>query len=80
MRGVMLVRRSEWSGHVTVPKGGRGRRVPMTERLAAALQAHRRLRGPRVLYADDVTVPTVPTPRSSRQLEVEARHQRELGW
>jgi integrase len=64
-RGVMLVQRSEWSGHVTVPKGGRGRRVPMTERLAAALQAHRHLRGARVLY-DDATVPTVPTPKVVR--------------
>jgi integrase len=51
-RWVINVQRSEWKGHVTVPKGGRGRRTPMTERLAAALQAHRHLRGPRVLYTD----------------------------
>ena len=37
----------------------------MTERLAAALQAHRHMRGPRVLY-DDATVPTVPTPKVVR--------------
>jgi integrase len=33
------VRRSEWDGHVTTPKGGRSRRVPMTVRLAEALNA-----------------------------------------
>jgi integrase len=57
-RRTMIVQRSEWSGHVTVPKGGHGRRVAMTERLAAALLAHRHLRGPRVLYTDEGSVPT----------------------
>jgi integrase len=57
-RGVIHVQRSEWQGHVTAPKGGRGRRVPMTGALTAALLAHRHLRGPRVLYADDGGVPT----------------------
>ena len=52
------VQRSEWKGQVTAPKGGRSRRVPMTERLAAALQAHRQLRGPKVLYTNDGTTPT----------------------
>ena len=36
-------------GHVTVPKGGRQRRVPMTERLRDALKAARHLRGPLVV-------------------------------
>ncbi|MFY0528987.1 tyrosine-type recombinase/integrase [Archangium gephyra] len=44
---------AEWRGHVTVPKGGRDRRVPMTKRLAALLAANRHLRGARVLYRDD---------------------------
>jgi integrase len=57
-RRMINVQRSEWNGHVTIPKGGRGRRVPMTERLAAALQAYRHLRGPRVLYTDEGSVPT----------------------
>ncbi|HVP66430.1 MAG TPA: tyrosine-type recombinase/integrase [Anaeromyxobacteraceae bacterium] len=47
------VQRSEWSGQVTTPKGGRSRIVPMTEELCRALQVVRHLRGPRVLYRDD---------------------------
>jgi len=54
-RTTINVQRSEWDGHVTAPKGGRSRRVPMTERLAATLQAHRHLRGPRVLCHEDGT-------------------------
>jgi integrase len=45
----LCVQRSEWKGHVTVPKGGRLRYVPMTVRLASALREHRHLRGPRVV-------------------------------
>ena len=33
----LYVRRSDWRGHVTVPKGGRPRRIPMTQRLSSAL-------------------------------------------
>jgi integrase len=49
-RRLLNVSRSDWHGQVTSPKGGRSRQVPMTEKLAAALSAHRHLRGPRVLY------------------------------
>jgi integrase len=49
----MCIQRSEWRGHVTVPKGGRLRYVPMTARLAAALQGHRHLKSKRVLCLDD---------------------------
>jgi integrase len=45
----LCVQHSDWKGHVTTTKGGRPRHVPMTERLAAALHAHRHLRGKRVL-------------------------------
>ena len=45
----LCVARSEWKGHVTVPKGGRLRYVPLTKRLAGALREARHLRGPRVL-------------------------------
>jgi hypothetical protein len=51
----LCVQRSEWRGHVTLPKSGRLRRVPLTSRLAAALRQHRHLRGPRVLCEDDGT-------------------------
>ena len=45
----LCVARSEWKGHVTVPKGGRLRYVPPTKRLTAALGQARHLRGARVL-------------------------------
>jgi integrase len=45
----LTVSRSEWKGHVTMPKGGRIRYVPMTRRLTEALREARHLRGPRVL-------------------------------
>ena len=51
----LSVRRSDWNGHVTVPKGGRIRHVPMTRRLATALSEHRHLRSTRVLCQDDAT-------------------------
>lgn len=49
----LKVQRSEWKGNVTVPKGGRPRLVPMTNRLTEALRTHRHLRGPRVFYQDN---------------------------
>ena len=45
----LCVARSEWCGHVSAPKGGRIRYLPLTRRLAAALKGARHLRGPRVL-------------------------------
>jgi integrase len=51
----LCVERSEWHGHVTIPKGGRLRYVPMTSRLTAALRAHRHLRGARILCDVDGT-------------------------
>jgi len=49
----LTVQRAEWLGHVTVPKGGRSRRLPMTQRLTAALKAARHLRSDRVLCLAD---------------------------
>src|SRR5205085_193302 len=48
----LCIRRSDWNGQVTTPKGGRLRHVPMTRRLAAALSDHRHLRSTRVLCQD----------------------------
>jgi integrase len=45
----LCVAQSEWKGHVTMPKGGRIRYVPLTKRLTEALRSARHLRGPRVL-------------------------------
>ena len=52
-RGVLHVRQSEWEGHVTVPKSGRGRKVVLTERLKEALTTNRHLRALRVLWRDE---------------------------
>jgi integrase len=49
----LAVQRSDWLGHVTVPKGGRTRRLPMTQRLTAALKQARHLRSDRVLCLPD---------------------------
>jgi integrase len=46
----LTVERSEWRGHVTVPKGGRLRYIPMTARLALALRDQRHLGSARVVY------------------------------
>ena len=53
MRGYLVVRQSEWEGHLTVPKSGRERKVTLTARLKAALTKNRHLRGDRVLWRDD---------------------------
>ena len=45
----LCVERNDWRGQVSSTKGGRLRYVPLTQRLAATLQAHRHLKGPRVL-------------------------------
>jgi integrase len=45
----LCVARSDWKGHVTAPKGGKVRYVPLTRRLTEALRESRHLRGPRVL-------------------------------
>ncbi len=49
----LTVERSDWLGHVNVPKGGRSRQLPMTQRLTAAMKAVRHLRGERVLCLPD---------------------------
>jgi integrase len=49
----LCVQRSDWNGHVTSTKGGRLRHLPMTVRLAAAIQEHRHLPSKRVLCQND---------------------------
>jgi len=45
----LCVARSEWKGHITQPKRGRLRYVPLTQRLATALTQSRHLKSKRVL-------------------------------
>lgn len=52
-RGALIVSVSRWKDHVTLPKSGRHREVPMTARLASALKGHRHLKGDTVLLRDD---------------------------
>jgi integrase len=52
-RRQLCVHRSDWRGHITTPKGGRIRHVPLTSRLAQALTAHRHLRSRLVLCQRD---------------------------
>ena len=40
----ITVKRSDWKGHVTTPKGGRERLVPMPNQLWDALRRHQHLR------------------------------------
>jgi integrase len=49
----LCVQRSVWQGHVTVPKGGRLRYVPLTRRLTEVLREHRHLRSARVICRPD---------------------------
>jgi integrase len=49
-RGQLTIARSDWYGQIGTTKGGKTRRVPMTTRLTAALQAIRHHRGSRMLY------------------------------
>ncbi len=49
----LTIQRSDWKGHVTTPKSGRLRHIPLTVRLEAALRDHRHLKGPRVLCSDE---------------------------
>jgi integrase len=49
----MTVQRSDWLGHVTAPKSGRSRCLPLTEALGSALKSARHLRSERVLCLPD---------------------------
>ena len=44
--GRIFVQRTDYRGYIGSPKGGRVRRLPMTERLRKALKASRHLKGP----------------------------------
>jgi len=63
-RGQLTIARSDWCGEIGSPKGGKTRRVPMTNRLAEALSAIRHLRGARALYQRDGEPVTETTLRS----------------
>jgi integrase len=49
----LTVRQSDWRSHVTVPKGGRIRHVPLSGRLVEALGKYRHKRSKRVVCQKD---------------------------
>ena len=55
-RGMLHIRRSEWKGQVTLPKGGRERQVNMTDRLEGPSSARRQLHLP---TGDNYTSPSL---------------------
>jgi len=65
---VLTVRRSSWRGIVGTPKSGRDRKIPLTERLRAALKAHRHLRGELVFCHED------GSPLTQSAIEATLRH------
>jgi integrase len=56
-RKQLVVQQAEWRATIDTPKSGKGRIVPMTDALDAALRTHRHLRGERVLYRDNGVPP-----------------------
>jgi integrase len=61
---LITIERQVWRGVVDTPKGGKGRSVPMTEKLSAALAGVRHLRGGRLLLQDDGSEATAKVLRS----------------
>ena len=50
--GRIVVRRSDWRGHVGTPKNGKSREMPISPVLLEALKAHRHLKGEMVFCPD----------------------------
>jgi integrase len=51
--GQLAIERSDWEGHITLPKGGRPRRIPLTTRLAGALEQRVNRKAKRVICEPD---------------------------
>jgi integrase len=78
--GRIVVQRTDYRGYTGSPKGGRVRRVPMTERLRLALKAARHLRGPWVFCDGDGKLwsrgeADTPLRRATRKAGL-----RKIGW
>src|SRR5262249_28491951 len=76
----LSIKRAVWNGIVTLPKSGRGRTLPMTERLAAALSGIRHLRGPRVFCREDGSAWTWEVVRAAVRRATKRAGLREIGW
>jgi integrase len=60
-KGQITVARSEWKGKVTLPKGGKVRYVPMTQRLISAVRENRLRSRKRLLVLNDGEMMTMKT-------------------
>jgi integrase len=81
----LTVRRSVWrelrdESHVGAPKSGRDRKIPMTNRLGAALKAHRHLRGERVFCNDDGSELTPGQMEVALRTACRRAGLRQIGW
>ncbi len=81
----IVVRRSVWrelreESHVGAPKSGRDRKIPMTNRLVAALKAHRHLRGERVFCNDDGSELTPGQMEVALRTACRRAGLRQIGW
>lgn len=75
----LTVRRSRWQGVVTAPKGGRERKLPLTERLLRALRSVRSL-NPGVLCHADGTPWSWRTMRHALPRLCKRAGLRSIGW
>lgn len=71
---------NESSEHVGSPKGGRMRRVPMTDRLRRALLTHRSLRGTRVFCKQDGSELTPGQLEVALRVTCSRARIRQIGW
>jgi integrase len=78
--GRIFVQRNDYRGHIGSPKGGRMRRLPMTERLRAALKRARHLRGSWVLCDARGERLTRTEVDSVLRRAVKAARLRSIGW
>ena len=74
------VRRSVWKGHVSTPKSGRFREVPLSAPLEQAFKAHRHLRGELVFCAGDGSMLTYTGIRWPLWRACKRAGLRKVGW
>ncbi len=74
------VRQSVWQGHITTPKSGKTRHVPMSPQLRDVLAAHRHLRGPYVFCNDDGSMLSKDQVRRTVQKACKKAGLRAAGW
>ncbi len=74
------IKRAVWNGIATLPKSGRGRALPMTERLASALSSVRHLRAPRVFCREDGSGWTWEVVRAAVRRATKRAGLREISW